>query len=69
MVQSFYWVDGNVRMRPPQLRSHAGGDWMVVASDKAVEALKQRFKLIHKFYLDRQLHDSSSRKPTHRTLQ
>lgn len=69
MVQSFYWVDGNVRMKPPQLRSQAGCGWIVTASKKAVEVLKHRSKLIHKFQLDRQLHDRSSRKPTHLTLQ
>lgn len=68
MVRSLYWVDGNVRMKPAQLRSQAGGGWIVIASTEAVESVKRRFKLIQKFYLNRLIQDSSSRGSTHQTL-
>ncbi|AUD04040.1 hypothetical protein [Spirosoma pollinicola] len=69
MTESFFWVDGNIRMTPPQFRSQAGCGWIVTASQEAFSTLKAKFNLIQKSQLDRQTHDSSTRKPFRKTLQ
>ncbi|WP_028524526.1 hypothetical protein [Runella limosa] len=53
MIESFFWVDGNIRMSPPHLRSQSGSGWIVIASQEAIKALKNQFNLLHKYYLNR----------------
>lgn len=68
MVESFFWVDGNTRMSPPNLRSQSGSGWLITASQEAFSILNTQFKLIRKQYIDRQSYDTSSREQVHRNL-
>jgi archaellum biogenesis ATPase FlaH len=40
MVESVYWMDGNVSMQPPHLYSEAGEGWYVAASDEALAEIQ-----------------------------
>ncbi|GGD45829.1 hypothetical protein GCM10011514_07290 [Emticicia aquatilis] len=47
MVESKFWIDGNTFTKPPHFKSEAGAGWYVIASNKAFEQLKNKFKLKH----------------------
>lgn len=40
LVESIYWLDGNIKMQPPHLYSEAGEGWYVLATDKAIAGIR-----------------------------
>ncbi|WP_022826295.1 ATP-binding protein [Hymenobacter norwichensis] len=47
LVESVYWISGNVAMPPPHTKSEAGEGWLVVASAKALSQLRRFEPVLH----------------------
>jgi hypothetical protein len=41
MIESVYWMDGNIKMQPPHLYSEAGEGWYVMATDHALAEIRE----------------------------
>jgi hypothetical protein len=52
MVESIFWSNGNVDMRPPHLYSESGEGWFVILSE---EALHQIERLEHNLFIQKSL--------------
>lgn len=40
LIESVYWLDGNIKMQPPHLYSEAGEGWYVLATEKAISGIR-----------------------------
>jgi hypothetical protein len=47
LVESVYWMDGNIKMQPPHLYSEAGEGWYVLATDQAMAELREIEPLLY----------------------
>lgn len=41
MIASFYWSNGNLEMRPPKRQSEVGEGWVVLASQSAINKIRE----------------------------
>ena len=62
LIESVYWLDGNIKMQPPHLYSEAGEGWYVLATDLALAKIKEIEPLLYqeKFIYRSKENDSDS---------
>lgn len=66
LVESVYWMDGNIKMQPPHLYSEAGEGWYVMATGKAIAEIRavERNLYQDKFIYRSSENDSQSQQHT-----